>query len=319
MKKWLRISLLIVALVGASILIYARLESNKAEMEAEARTVRISSEATGKVERIFFDEGTYVAVGTPLLKLNDEQIRANLVAAKANYEKARKDWERFEALAKENVATGQQLDNARLMLATAQSQYEIAQKQQKDTEIYSPTYGVVTQQLIEQGELANPGSPVAEITDISRLKVKVRVGEQEAFRLKMGESVAITTEVFPGTTFRGSITYIGVQADKAHTYPIEVSLVNNPQRQLKAGMFAKVNFTQQQKETSAVIPREALAGSVKDPYVYVIEGGVARKRPIQLGLQQEDRLEVLSGLKPGEQVVTAGQYGLTDGAQISIQ
>ncbi|MFN8921672.1 MAG: efflux RND transporter periplasmic adaptor subunit [Sphingobacteriia bacterium] len=155
MKKWLRISLLIVALVGASILIYARLESNKAEMEAEARievlekipvkmarvteekmsntlqlvgtveanrTVRISSEATGKVERIFFDEGTYVAVGTPLLKLNDEQIRANLVAAKANYEKARKDWERVEALAQEKVAPGQQLDDDRLMMATPQSQ-----------------------------------------------------------------------------------------------------------------------------------------------------------------------------------------------------
>lgn len=351
MKKPLRIILISVAAIVAVILIGMQLESNKAEIEAEAKVevitkvpvklqevgmeklsdvlslvgtvepnkvVQVSSETNGRVTGIYIDEGSVVSVGTPLASLDDELKKVALTSAKANLEKAQKDVERFENLAKSNAGTGMQVDNARLALALAQSQYDQAQRALRDCQIVSPTYGIVTQKMIEYGELANPGTPVARITDVSVLKVKVLVGEHDVFKLHQGEVVEVTTDVYADLKLTGTVTYISVQGDKAHNYPVEVTIANNGQKPLKAGMFARVNFNQQKKDESLTIPREALVGSIKDPYVFVIENGRAVKRPLQLGMQTDEKLEVMSGLRKGEQVVVAGQYSLKEGAEVTI-
>ncbi|MBX3101806.1 MAG: efflux RND transporter periplasmic adaptor subunit [Bacteroidetes bacterium] len=283
------------------------------------RVITVSSETNGRIVSLFVKEGSVLAPGTPIAQLDDELKKANLQAAKANYEKAKRDMERFENLAKSNVATGQQVDNARLALETAESQYIVAERQLKDTRIFSPSYGVVTKKLAEYGELANPGTPVVELTDISLLKVKVNVTERDVFQLKNGDRVEVSTDIYPNARLAGVITYIGVQGDRAHNYPVEVTIQNTSGQPMKAGMFARVHFTQKAAGQRILIPRNALAGSIKNPEVFVVEGNKAVRRKITLGVVQADILEVTSGLAAGDQLVVAGQYNLKDSVAVTVQ
>lgn len=283
------------------------------------RVITVSSETNGRITALFVKEGTAVAPGTVIAQLDDELKKASLQAAKANYEKAKRDLERFENLAKSNVTTGQQLDGARLMLETAESQLIMAERQLKDTRILSPSYGVVTKKMAEYGELANPGTPIVQLTDVSSLKVEVNVTERDVFRLKLGERVDVSTDIYPDVRLAGVISYIGVQGDRAHNYPVEVTLQNSSSQPMKSGMFARVHFTQKAIGERIIIPRSALAGSIKQPEVYVVEGNKAVRRKITLGMVQNDTLEVTSGLEAGEQLVTAGQFSLKDGSQVMVQ
>jgi hypothetical protein len=111
--------------------------------------------------------------------------------------------------------------------------------------------------------------------DISKLKLKLNVSEKDAFRLKKGDKVDISTDVYPGVKFTGSIEFVSVKGDEAHTYPVEISLPNSREHPLKAGMFGKAAFRTSGEEPVLVIPRETLVGSIKDAKVFVVENGIA--------------------------------------------
>ena len=138
------------------------------------------------------------------------------------------------------------------------------------------------------------------------------------FKLKPGDEVSVTTDVYPGVTFKGKISTISDQADNAHTYPVEITLPNSKEHPLKGGMFGRVMFTSIKNNESVLIPREALMGSVKDAKVFVVENGIAKERNVIIGSTSDNMLEVLSGLKVGEQIVVNGQNNLKDQFKVNI-
>ena len=159
---------------------------------------------------------------------------------------------------------------------------------------------------------------MANVVDISRVKVKLNISESDAFILKVGDQVKVTTEVMPGIVFGGRVESISSKADEAHTYPVEITIVNQPAHQLKAGMFAGVEFTSLRNSESIIIPRESLVGSVKEPQVYVVENGIARLRNLTVGNQSGIYVQVLQGLTEGETIVVNGQNNLVDNLKVEI-
>ncbi len=283
--------------------------------------VNIISEAAGKITGVFTKVGDYKQAGTVLFQVDDELRKAALMSAEANYEKAKKDYERFQVLAKQNSTSEAQLDQAKLGAAMAEAQFIIAKRQFNDTQIKTPISGYITARYVDLGSMVQ-GAPqatmVANIVNISKLKIKLNLAESDAFLTKAGDAVTVTVDVYPGVTFKGRVESVSSKGDDAHTYPVEISINNESAHPLKAGMFARVEFTSLKNRETIVIPRDALVGSVKEPQVFVVENGIAKLRNLTVGSESGIFVQVLQGLMEGETIVVNGQNNLVDNLKVEI-
>ena len=283
--------------------------------------VNIISEAAGKITGVFTKVGDYKPAGSVLFQVDDELKKAALMSAEANYEKAKKDYERFQTLYQQKSVTDSQLDQAKLGVAMAEAQYIVAKRQLNDTQIKTPISGYITARYVDLGSMVQ-GAPqatmVANIVNISKLKVKLNLAESDAFLTKAGDAVTVTVDVYPGVTFKGRVESVSSKGDDAHTYPVEISINNESAHPLKAGMFARVEFTSLKNRETIVIPRDALVGSVKEPQVFVVENGIAKLRNLTVGNESGIFVQVLQGLMEGETIVVNGQNNLVDNLKVEI-
>jgi RND family efflux transporter MFP subunit len=280
--------------------------------------VNVISETQGTVRRVFVKVGMTVKSGTILVQVDDDIPRSTKAAAEINFQKSQRDYQRAEELYQENSISASQLDASRLAMKAAENQLDIARRQLENTSVKSPIAGTVNARYVDMGTMVQPGKTVANVVDISRLKVRVNVAEREAFQLKPGDRVEISTEVYKGTVFEGTIDNIASKADEAHTYPVEIVVPNSAAHPLKAGMFARIAFKSIAPLETLTIPRVALIGSIKDAHVYVVRGGVAALSGVVIGMQSAGLFEVASGLAEGDTVVTSGQNNLVDGARVQV-
>jgi RND family efflux transporter MFP subunit len=280
--------------------------------------VTIVSEVQGKITAVKASVGDYVDSGATILQVDDELKQAALSSAEVNYEKSKKDLERFESLLKQNSVTDEQYESARFAFKSAEAQYITAKRQYHDTRIASPISGVVSMRTIDVGEYVQNGTVVANVVDLSILKVKVNVSEKDVFLLKPGDEADISTDVYSGVVFKGKIKTIGSKADEAHTYPVEVTLPNSKEHPLKAGMFGTVAFHPQTTGAILCVPRVALLGSLRQPQIYAVVNGIAKLKTIAVGREFGLNVEVLDGLSEGETIVVNGQDNLKDNIAVTI-
>lgn len=344
-------SRIVIVFIGALAVIVAILLYNKSRMAAEAKSdvstsvpvsvatagkqmisggrvlvgtiagqsdVAIISETQGKITRTFAEVGDYKSAGDAIVQVDDELKQAALATAEVNFRKAQKDLERFESLVKQEAATEQQVESARLNAKAAEAQLITARREVHDARISAPVSGTVTSRPVDVGTYVQKGSPIAEIVDISRLKVKLNVAESDVFRLGVGDPVVVSTSVYPGKTFPGKVRTISAKADEAHTYPVEITLQNDRKYPLKAGMFASVSLSVSGDKKVLSIPRLAIAGSAKNPQVFVVDRGVAHRRDLVIGSEFGTAVEVLSGLQEGETVVVNGQNNLKENSAVTV-
>lgn len=280
--------------------------------------VSVASELQGKVIQVFVKEGSFVAAGAPIVKLEDTVQEANFVAAQNNYMKAQKDLERYTSLHDEQLVSDTQLESMRLACKSAEAQYIAAQKQYNNAMVTSPISGVVTSRPVDLGSMVNIGTVVAEVVDTSQFKVQLNVDETNAFRLKTGDSVLIETDVYPGAKLYGRIDNISAKGDQAHTFPIQVVIPNNNrQYPLKSGMFGRLTFNLGKQE-GLIVPRDALVSSIKNPQIYVVHGATAKLKTITVSSENGTNLVVTDGLNEGDAVVISGQENLTDNAKVLV-
>lgn len=280
--------------------------------------VQVVSEAQGKVTGIYAKVGDYKPAGSVIAQLDDVLKKSAYETAQVNYEKSRKDFERYDVLYKNKSVSDVQYEQAKLGFYTAQSQYVAAKKDYEDTKITAPISGIITERNVDIGTYVNKNTAVANIVDISKLKVKVGVAERDVFSLQKGDKVVVTTDVYPGVKFEGAISTISDKGDLAHNYAVEISLRNSKDHPLKSGMFGKVSFTQKTDESRLVVSRDALIGSIKNPQVFVVENGAAHLKDVTIGSTYDTNLEVLKGLKKGDKVVVNGQNNLEENAEVYV-
>jgi RND family efflux transporter MFP subunit len=280
--------------------------------------VAIVAETQGKIVAVRAEIGDAVRAGSLIMQVDDELKKAAYEAAEVNYEKVKRDLERQEALFAQQSTTDAMLEAARLGFKAVEAQYVLAKRQYNDTRITSPIDGVVTARPANVGTYVQSGNVVANVVDISALKVRINVSENDVFRLRKGDNVTVTTDVYPKAVFEGSIRSISAKGDESHMYPVEVTLANSAETPLRAGMFALVTFSTLEHEGVVTIPRQALLGSVRQAKVFVVEGGVARLREIIVDSEVGTVVEVVRGLKEGEIVVVNGQNNLKDNMNVEI-
>jgi membrane fusion protein, multidrug efflux system len=280
--------------------------------------IDIAAEAQGTITSLNAALGQEKPRGTIIATIDDKLKKLAVKTASISVAKLKKDLERYNNLYKGGTITEQQLNDAQNLYDNAQIQLEQAEKQLADATIKSPISGVITRKQVEEGEYINIGSPIVTILDISRLKIKLNVSETNVYQLKLNDKATITTDVYPGVTFKGNISFISSQGDDSHNYPVEIIIPNNSKYPLKSGTFANAMIKLPVAAEELYIPRESLLGSITDAEVYVSENNRAILKKIIVGNGNDKYIRVISGLKEGEGVIVNGQINLSENKAIKI-
>jgi RND family efflux transporter MFP subunit len=278
----------------------------------------IAATTAGTLQSVSFNLGSIVRQGATIAVIDNRSLQLRLEAAQLQQRKLASDYKRYQVLLQGEATTEVNVNEIRFNLETANNQIAQIRKQMADNQIKAPINGQIVTKNVETGEFVNPGTVLAKVVDISTLKVDVLVGEADAYKLKNGQTIRVTTELYPGQTFSGTVIFISQQADAAHNYQIQVRLSNPSSAPLKAGSFVNVDFMQNSAGDGIQIPRSALAESLQKPFVYVVQNGKSVRRDITVGRDLGNNIEVLSGLQQGELVVVNGQINLANGSAVNI-
>ncbi|PKB16390.1 efflux RND transporter periplasmic adaptor subunit [Flavobacterium sp. 5] len=287
---------------------------------APTQELNFSAEKSGKVISVLVDEGDYVTVGQTLVIVRSDVININANNAKAVYENAKSDYDRYENAYTTGGVTKQQLDQAKLQLTNAKAALTQANINVGDTKVKAPIKGFINKRFIEPGTIlaGMPPTQMFEIVDVSKLKLKVTVNESQVAGLKIGNTVPVTSSVFPDKVVTGKIIFIAPKADESLNFPVEIEIANSANSAIKAGMYGTASFGTKQKQELKVVPRNAFVGSVSSNEVFVVENGIAKLKKVTAGRILGDQVEIISGLSDGETVIITGQINLQDGNPVEI-
>ena len=169
---------------------------------------------------------------------------------------------------------------------------------------------------MEVGSYVNPGTKLFDIVDDSQLRATCFVTERQRMQLSKGQTVSITSEVYPDRIISGEISMVGNKANHALAFPVEVMLDKESVDGLRPGMYVSVSFGSSEETHGILIPRRAIIGSVKDAYVYLVEEGIAREQAITVGSLIGDQIEVIDGLKSGDCIIVSGLINVSDGLPV---
>ena len=276
------------------------------------------SEASGRVRTLHIENGDYVTEGKVIATLDNEQIRIDLALAKTTLEKAKSDLEKYERMVVSGAVNKQQVEEMRMNMNTADAKVKTLQHSLKLTTIVSPISGVVSNVAIEKGSYLAPGTAIADIVDIKSLKMSVKLLDAQVVRVKSGQSVNIIPDLYANSTIHGKVVSVSPQADGSKKFDTEIRFTNPSKTPLKSGMTGKVKFTFGGTKEALTIPLKCLAGSIKDPKVFVVQDGKAKLTKIQIGAVDDDKIEIVSGLTEGMNVVKTGQLNIDNGSKVKI-
>lgn len=283
---------------------------------------KVMVNAQGKLARLSVDLGSKVTKGQVLGSLDVALKELELSAAELQLGKLKKDHDRFKDLYEGKAATEANYDDARFNYESQRVKVDQIRQQLRDAQVVAPVSGIVVAKNVEVGEYVTASTAVVEVMDITQLKAKVSVSERDAYLLREGLPVKITTDVYPGETFSGVITFVSPRGDASHNYPVEVAVKNTKAHALKSGTFVNVAFDVPGTGSALMISKNALAEGMKMPYVYIVkeEGGRSRavRRDLVLGRETGEQVEVIQGLEPGSTVVLSGQLNLIDSSLVQV-
>lgn len=284
-----------------------------------SQELKFSAENSGRVTKVLVDEGDAVRIGQTLAVIKGDRLSVDVTSARAAYNNAVADAQRYENAFKTGGVTKQQLDQSKLQLSNAKAQLDQANIAFGDATIKATINGIVNKRMIEPGSVVSPGTELFELVNTSKLKLTVTVPEGQIPSLKIGNPVAIKASVYPDKSFSGKITFIAPKADASLNFPVEIEIANNPNNELKAGMYGTAEFGGKAAATPIkAISRTAFVGGVNAGQVFVVKDSAVALRKITPGRILGTQVEVLNGLQDGEIVVTSGQINLTEGAKVSI-
>lgn len=244
-----------------------------------------------------------------------DEAQVAYIQARSLYETARKHLQDLE-----EISHKEQMKGAASQLEAARGHYQSAQAQLAYSEIRSPIQGVVADRPLYVGEMASAGTPLLTIMDISRIVARAQVPVQLAAHLKVGASAQIS--IADGSKqAKGKVTVVSPATDPGSTTLQVWVEAPNPIEQLKPGITVRVSIAAETLRDIVTIPVEALLPSSSGGSSVMVVGTdlVARERKIQTGIRQDKLIEVLSGLSPGERVVTVGGLGLQDNTKVRIE
>jgi len=283
-----------------------------------AKEMFVISETAGRVVAVYKNKGEWVVEGEVIAKVDDELLNIELEATQANLAKLEKDRERVGNLVEGEAIAKNKIEDIQLGILAAEAKVKGLKKQIANTSIKAPMTGAMGLRFIERGSVIGPGIQVALITNLEKLFLMVKVTERDVLNIKKGQKVGVAPDVYPGSTISGKVTNIGLRADNAFTYDVEIEVPNPKDKPMRAGMHARAIFSFANNRKGLTIPRRAVAGSLQDAKVYIVQDSLAIRHAVKLGAVLGEKVEVLSGLKGNETIVVSGQLNLSDSTRVQV-
>ena len=308
--------------------------------------VDVTPKSTGRVERILVHVGDRVKVGDLIAELERDELeqqvrraeaaievsRAALAQRQAELVNAEAVLSRAEKLREDGLIAPQDYEMQRTQAAVVRSQVKLSEAQVRQAEaelrelrirleqtrIYAPIHGQVAARYVDVGALVSPNTPLVKLVNLSTLITSANVPERDVGKLRVGNRALVRVDAFGDREFTGRVARIAPVLDAAtRSANIEIE-IPNPGGLLKAEMFARVELELGTTREAVLIPREALVYRGAQAGVYLIKGDRPEFQPIETGLTQGDKVEVLANLEPGTEIVGQGSAMLSEGDRIRI-
>lgn len=280
-------------------------------------SVTLSSEIAGRITGIHFREGQPVNQGALLFELDDSVYRAELEQARAGLALSERNHERAKELFERKLISTRERDEAAAQLDVDRAAVSLAQARLAKTRIRAPFQGVVGLRAVSPGDYITAGQPLAPLEQLSVLKADFRLSEAALPAIRVGQTLNLEVDAYPGQIFPGRVYAIDPRlAEDTRSIGLRAR-VPNDQGQLRPGLFARVRLVIAERPEAVLVSEQAVVPQADQLFVYVIEDGKAVLRPVQLGLRQGGRVEVVSGVRPGEVVITAGAQKIGPGAPVT--
>lgn len=293
--------------------VYSATAALEADGEAE-----VVAKVGGEIVELLVEEGDIVKSGQILARLDGDRLRLEAQQARANLSKLEQEHKRNTDLRERGLISADAFENIRYEMDSLRAAYNMARLELSYTEIKAPIDGVVADRYVKLGNTISADEPVFHISDMNPLLGYLHVPEREFRKLRPGQPVRISVDAIPEKTFSGVVARISpTVSPETGTFKVTVEVAAS-EGQLKPGMFGRFNIVFDQREQAILVHRSAIIVGDIDTVVYVIEDGVARRRPITTGYTSDGNIEILEGLTGDEEIVIVGQSGLKDGTRISI-
>jgi len=184
--------------------------------------------------------------------------------------------------------------------------------------LLSPIDGVVSSLSVQTGQMAAQASPPVTVIDMTALILDIRLSEFDVVKVQPGQKVDVYVDAAGSQPVEGVVEWVSPSTDpRSQAYGVRIKIDNSPGK-LRPGMFARAGLVLDKKENAVVVPKRAIVRQGDKAYVFVIKGGSVERREVQVGMDDGERIEVISGLKSGEQVVVKGQAYLKEGQEVDI-
>jgi RND family efflux transporter MFP subunit len=278
------------------------------------RWAKVTSVIRDRIVEICDCEGRSVKKDEVLARLDDKEQIAALAELRAREDFAKRELERHATLVEKQIVSPQAHERVSMDLRMIQALILVQMEKIADRTITAPINGVVLRRDGEVGEIAEAGQILFRVGALKPLQVVAQVNEEDIPRVTVGQTVLFRTDAFPDQRLEGTVREITLIGDPvAKTYRIKVALPDDTQ--LLPGMSVEANVVTREKANAMLLPADA----VQRTNVFVVEGGRARKRTIEVGIRGARAVEVLSGLSLDDRVVSPLVEGLSDGARVRAQ
>ncbi len=284
------------------------------------RVARLASPAEGPVHNLRVREGDRVKAGDVLLSIGrKEGIDALIASLREELKKEEDNLRRTRELVESEALPGEQLDQAEAAYEKIRAELVKAQETARDYSITAPWNGVVSRVLVRDGEFVAPRAAVLEMYDPSSLVIRAAVPEKHAANVAMDMQVDVRLDAYSGSgdNLKGRIERVYPYLDtRLRTRTIEITL-DDP-LDLLPGMFARLKLLLKTVDDAVVVPVEAIVMTPKGQKVFVLRDGKAIARSVEIGIEEENRTQLVAGIELGDKVIIAGNEKLKDGAAVRL-
>ena len=276
----------------------------------------VTARVAGEVVKLMAEEGDRVVAGQILARLDGERLRLEMLAAKANLERAKKDYDRNADLHERGLVSASIFEGLKFDLESMQATYELKRLNYDYSNIRATISGVVSSREIKPGENLSVGDVAFRITETSELIAYLQIPQAELAKFNAGHSATLKVASMPNANFAATIVRISPTIDVRNGTFRATAIIDNANGDLAPGMFGRFTIAYEKHSNALLIPATALLDEDDEKSVYVVRDNKVVRRAVMTGIENNGRVEILGGLKDGEQIVVVGHSGLRDGSKV---
>jgi len=277
----------------------------------------LSATEGGKITKFHKDKGEYVKKGETILEIDNELLKANLDATKAQFELAEITFQKQEMIYKQNVNSEIQYLQAKYGMEQLKANLKMIQTRYNNTFITAPFSGYLDYKFYEEGELAPVGQPIVNLINISKVSIEAGVPENFITSVKKGDITTVLVNAI-GEEYNGKISFVGTSVNATNrTFPIEIT-INNKEKVLKPELIAEVKIQTRNYDKMIIIPTEVITRVDEGYIVYVENNGKAESKEVTILKRTGDKVAVSEGLNNGDKLIIVGYQSLINGQAINV-